>query len=156
VLGRGADRKIAVRDAIAHIQYLAARARLLVTARVRRRLAISPLATLLPQADGAAGMANDTAGRNYVPQPTPVRALQFIAAGQPIATRILDDPRLEWRRFALDGFESYQTPGGHHSMLLEPNVQNLAAQLQHALSLSSVAVDASVGSDVQRALGAAV
>jgi oxalate---CoA ligase len=149
VVGPGADRKAAARDAIAHIHYLAARARLLVTARLRRRLAISPLATVLPQVN-AAGIANDTAGRNYVPQPTPLRALQFIAAGQPIDTRILDDPRLEWRRFALGGFESHPTPGGHHSMLLEPNVQNLAAQLQHALSCSSVAVDA------KRALGAAV
>jgi thioesterase domain-containing protein len=119
-------------------------------------LAIGPLATVLPQADADAGIANDTAGRNYVPQPAPVRALQFIAAGQPIDTRILDDPRLEWRRFALGGFESYQTPGGHLSMLLEPNVQHLAAQLQHALSGSSVAVDASIEVDAQRAVGAAV
>jgi oxalate---CoA ligase len=137
VLTRGAGPKVTARDAIAHILYLAARARLLAAARWRRRLATSPLVTVVPQVD-AAGIANDTAGRNYVPQPAPVRALQFTAAGQPIDTRVLDDPRLEWRRFALDGFESYQTPGGHHSMLLEPNVQNLAAQLQRALSRSPV------------------
>jgi oxalate---CoA ligase len=136
VLTGSASREIAVRDVMAHIRYLAARARLLAIARWRRRLAASPLATVVPQAD-AAGIANDTAGRNYVPQPVPVRALQFIASGQPIDTRILDDPRLEWRRFALRGFESHETPGGHHSMLLEPNVQNLAAQLQHALSRSA-------------------
>ncbi len=91
VLARSAGRKITVRDAIAHIRYLVARARLLGAARWRRRLAVSPLATVLPQLD-AAGIANDTAGRNYVPRPAPVRVLQFIAAGQPIDTRILDDP----------------------------------------------------------------
>jgi len=117
---------------MAHIRYLAERARLLAAARWRRRLAIGTLANVLPQVV-AAGVANETAGRNYLPRPTSVHALQFLAAGQPMNARILDDPRLEWRRFALGGFDSYQTPGTHLSMLLEPNVQHLAAQLQRAL-----------------------
>jgi Thioesterase domain/Phosphopantetheine attachment site len=75
VLARSAGRKITVRDAIAHIRYLVARARLLAAARWRRRLAVSPLATVLPQLD-AAGIANDTVGRNYVPRPAPVRVLR--------------------------------------------------------------------------------
>ncbi|HEV8038765.1 MAG TPA: AMP-binding protein [Bryobacteraceae bacterium] len=135
-LTRRAGHQVTVRDVAAHIGYLAARTRFSASARWRFRLAASPLASVFPQSGGAE-IANETAGRNYAPQPTAVRAVQFLAAAQPVGTRLLDDPRMEWRRFALLGFESHQTPGDHLSMLAEPNVQNLAAQLQQVLSRSS-------------------
>jgi acyl-CoA synthetase (AMP-forming)/AMP-acid ligase II/thioesterase domain-containing protein len=144
-LTRRAGHQVTARDVAAHFGYLAARARLLASARWRFRLAASPLASVFPQS-GSAEIANETAGRNYAPQPTPVRAVQFIAAAQPIGTRLLDDPRMEWRRFALRGFESHQTPGDHLSMLAEPNVQNLAAQLQRELSRSAAPCDVQIAS----------
>ena len=119
-------RRVTAREAVEHVRYLATRARLLSAARWRRRVAVSPNVIGM-------GVANETAGRNYSPQPVTVRVLQFIASDQHIGTRILDDPRLEWRRFALSGFESHATPGDHLSILFEPNVQSLAAQLGRAL-----------------------
>jgi len=72
--------------------------------------------------------------------------VQFLAAAQPIGTRLLDDPRMEWRRFALRGFEAHPTPGDHLSMVAEPNVQSLAAQLQHVLSRSTTPCDVRIAS----------
>ena len=144
-LTRRAGHQVTARDVAAHFGYLAARARLLASARWRFRLAASPLASVFPQS-GSAEMANETAGRNYAPQPTAVRAVQFLAAAQPIGTRLLDDPRMEWRRFALRGFEAHPTPGDHLSMLAEPNVQSLAAQLQHVLSRSTTPCDVRIAS----------
>ena len=131
---------VSVRQAMQHVRYLFARARLIGGARWRRRLATSPLATVLPQVTSEAG-ANETAGRTYAPQPSPLRVLQFIAAGQALDAKILADPRLEWRRFALNGFEVREVPGDHVSMFAEPNVQELAAQLRAALSSGGASPD---------------
>lgn len=40
------------------------------------------------------------------------------------------DPLLGWGKQATDGVEAYDIPGGHSSMLQEPNVQTMAEKLQ--------------------------
>jgi thioesterase domain-containing protein len=44
-------------------------------------------------------------------------------------TRVLADPRLGWRDFALGGLDVLRVAGGHETMLAEPHVQDLARQL---------------------------
>jgi thioesterase domain-containing protein len=127
------------RQALAHVRYLVVRARLVGGARWRRRLVASSVAAVLPVPLTNTG-ANETAGRVYVPQPTPVRAVQFVAADEPTETKILADPRLKWKQFALAGFEVRRTPGDHLSMFAEPHVQTLAAELRAELSRNGSAV----------------
>jgi thioesterase domain-containing protein len=43
------------------------------------------------------------------------------------------DPLLGWGRRATHGVRIYDVPGGHSSMLQEPNVQALAAYLQNQI-----------------------
>ena len=43
------------------------------------------------------------------------------------------DPLLGWGRRATHGVRTYDVPGGHSSMLQEPNVQSLAAYLQNQI-----------------------
>jgi thioesterase domain-containing protein len=43
------------------------------------------------------------------------------------------DPLLGWGRRATQGVRTYDVPGGHSSMLQEPNVQTLAAHLQEQI-----------------------
>jgi hypothetical protein len=40
---------------------------------------------------------------------------------------------LGWGRRATQGVRTYDVPGGHSSMLQEPNVQTLAARLQEQI-----------------------
>jgi acyl-CoA synthetase (AMP-forming)/AMP-acid ligase II/thioesterase domain-containing protein len=126
-------RSVLAREAVEHVRHVATRVRLMSSARWRRRLATSPLAAALP-AIGSSVSYNETAGRNYIPQPAALHVVQFIADDQRIDAKILDDPRLEWRRFASAGFEVRHAPGDHQSMFAEPHVEKLAEQLRALLS----------------------
>ncbi len=44
-----------------------------------------------------------------------------------------DDPLLGWGKRATQGVRVFDVPGGHSSMLQEPNVQMLAEQMQAAI-----------------------
>jgi hypothetical protein len=46
------------------------------------------------------------------------------------------DPLLGWGRRAIHGVRTYDVPGGHSSMLQEPNVQALATYLQNQIDES--------------------
>jgi oxalate---CoA ligase len=136
IVTRDPESKPSSRQILEHVQFLLARAQLVLGARWRRRLEVMSVAfrpLMAPEASG-----NEIAGRNYRPHPVPVRAVQFIAVDQAVDTKVLDDPRLEWRRFALRGFTSYQVPGDHFSMFAEPNVRHLVGHLQVLISPGEV------------------
>lgn len=46
---------------------------------------------------------------------------------------VTDFKHLGWKKYALKGVKIYEVPGNHKTMLLEPNSQNFAKALQHAL-----------------------
>src|SRR5262249_43410277 len=67
------------------------------------------------------------------------RATSGEAGDQPFADRF-DDPDLGWSSRATDGVQVLDVPGGHYSMLQEPNVAVLAAQMTHYIEMK-LAVD---------------
>ena len=60
------------------------------------------------------------------------RATQGTGADEPYIDRY-DDPLFGWERRASRGVVAYDVPGGHSSMLQEPNVRVLARQMQDYL-----------------------
>ena len=74
-------------------------------------------------------VANEVAGRIYAPGPFPGKVVAFLAGDVQHGTRVLADPRLGWRDFALGGLDVLRVAGGHDTMLAEPQVQDLARQL---------------------------
>ena len=57
------------------------------------------------------------------------RATSGMGADEPYLERY-DDPLLGWGRRTTQGVRTYDVPGGHSSMLQEPNVGVLAQQMQ--------------------------
>ena len=74
-------------------------------------------------------LANEVAGRIYAPGPFQGKVVAFLAGDVQHGTRVLADPRLGWRDFALGGLDVVRVAGGHDTMLAEPHVQDLACQL---------------------------
>jgi thioesterase domain-containing protein len=72
---------------------------------------------------------------SYVPRPFGGKVINFIAAEEPVSTRVLEDAKLGWRDFARAGFRSHQVPGGHHSMFSEQHVAQLADLLCGMLAM---------------------
>jgi thioesterase domain-containing protein len=70
----------------------------------------------------------------YVPGPFPGKVFHYLADDEPISTRVLDDPRLGWRDFALGGYEVRRVRGGHFSMFTEENAPELATRLRELLA----------------------
>lgn len=100
--------------------------------------------------------ANAMAAAFYQPQalPAPVRTVLFKAgkddpdlkANRQTGLDLKDDlgladqaeqEALGWNRFSLSPVEVVQVPGTHLTMLIEPNVQELAARIRHAVELVS-------------------
>jgi len=76
----------------------------------------------------------EVAGRLYAPRPFPGKAVAFLAGDERHSTRVLDDARLGWRDFTLDGLDVRSARGMHDSMFAEPHVQHLACQLAALLA----------------------
>lgn len=70
---------------------------------------------------------------SYVPRPFGGSVVNFMAAGKPVSTRVLEDARLGWRDFARGGFESHRVPGSHDSMFSEEHVEQMADLLRGIL-----------------------
>lgn len=69
----------------------------------------------------------------YTPCEFSAPLVQFLAADEPVSTRILDDPRLGWREFAKNGLELRTVPGDHNSMFSIEHAPGLAAELERFL-----------------------
>ncbi len=80
------------------------------------------------------------AARLYHPQPIAAHLVQFIAQDQTVRTRLLQDPRLAWRRLTRATFQVCRVPGGHITWLHEPHVRHTAARLTEALASITPAV----------------
>jgi amino acid adenylation domain-containing protein len=70
--------------------------------------------------------------RAYTPQPYPGRVALFRARVRPLFGP--HQPDLSWRELARGGVEVHVAPGNHLTMLREPGVRALAANLSAALS----------------------
>ena len=75
--------------------------------------------------------ANLRAFQEYTPKPYPGRITLLRARARPLFHSHEAD--LGWGKFALGGVEIKTVPGNHDSILREPLVQTLAAQLKSAL-----------------------
>jgi hypothetical protein len=70
----------------------------------------------------------------YAPSEFSRPIIQFLAADQPVSTRVLDDPRLGWREFAAGGFEVRKVAGDHNSILSDEGLaRRLADDIRDAL-----------------------
>ncbi len=70
--------------------------------------------------------------RDYVPQPYPGRVTLFRTRVHPFFCSY--DPAFGWTELARDGVTVKIIPGGHESILEEPNVQVLARELTACLA----------------------
>ncbi len=76
----------------------------------------------------------------YAPRDFPAPMVQFIAADEPVSTRVLDDPRYGWREFARGGLELRTARGDHNSMFGAVEAPALAAQLAAVLERAASCV----------------
>jgi thioesterase domain-containing protein len=77
--------------------------------------------------------ANLEATGKYRPQVYPGRVTYFRASEEPVDGKWYIDPQLGWSRLVTGGWEIYDVPGEHKSMLLEPYVQTLVEKLRPCL-----------------------
>jgi thioesterase domain-containing protein len=70
----------------------------------------------------------------YEPQPYPRKLTVFRAEHASEYVHLGDPgPHLGWAPLALGGISVHVVPGGHHSLILEPHVQVIAAQFEACL-----------------------
>src|SRR5205085_9460121 len=76
-------------------------------------------------------LAHRQAGLSYTPQPYAGPATPFAAA----AARRSDEPVPTggWEQFVTGKLQTRTVPGDHRSMMSEPNIEGLAAQLRHSI-----------------------
>jgi thioesterase domain-containing protein len=93
-----------------------------------------------------AGRTNLRAGQHYRPEPYPNRITLFRSTearsdeeGED-QFKIYDDPALGWNEFSSQPIEIHQIPGSHFTLLMEPNVEVLAARLKSCLTSSGESV----------------
>jgi len=88
----------------------------------------------VPPSLAASGTIEDIhvfARANYTPRSYPGRVTLFRASIRPKSERF--DHEMGWGKLARDGVEVHEVPGDHHTMIVEPNVQVLAASLSACL-----------------------
>jgi len=64
--------------------------------------------------------------RRYVPGPYPGRIAHILAIDQIVSTRVMEDPRLGWRRLLRGNLDECGVRGDHNSIFEEQNAANLA------------------------------
>jgi len=77
--------------------------------------------------------ANLQATKKYRPQVYSGRVTYFRASEEPVDGKWYIDPQLGWSRLVTGGWETYDVPGEHKSILLEPYVQTLVEKLRPCL-----------------------
>ncbi|MDZ8055524.1 MAG: AMP-binding protein [Aulosira sp. ZfuVER01] len=76
-------------------------------------------------------LANNKAGKSYVPSIYPGQVTLFRASQQNVGLDV--DLKLGWGKLAAGGVELHHVPGAHASLIQEPNVQVLAEKFQVCL-----------------------
>jgi thioesterase domain-containing protein len=74
-------------------------------------------------------VANRKAARNYAPQQYPGEITLFRSSER----LNLSDPTMGWGKLAGGGVNTYEVPGQHEYLVLQPHVQALAQQLKRCL-----------------------
>jgi aspartate racemase len=92
----------------------------------------APLRMGVPQSLKDVKAACRLAAFGYVPQPYPGRVTVFQASDRALRG-VDDDPQAGWGEWARGGVEIHNVPGTHMSMMTEPNVRQLAAEVQECL-----------------------
>jgi thioesterase domain-containing protein len=113
--------------------------------RFRRRGAEPTTANVRPSGPDA-DAANRAAAAIFRPRPYGGRVIQFVAADEWMTDLTLDS-RLGWREVAAS-FEARKVAGRHESLLAEPSVRELAAQV-------AVLIDQAAAARREQAAGAA-
>jgi surfactin family lipopeptide synthetase A len=85
----------------------------------------------LPQALKNVRRGIQQAGFRYITQPYDGRVVLFRAKEKSL--RGVDDPYAGWKELALGGLEVHEIPGGHVSILAEPQVQVLVKYLKNCI-----------------------
>jgi amino acid adenylation domain-containing protein len=85
-----------------------------------------------PPVTGTTSMVQTVASK-YVPKPIDAALAQFMAEDSLVSSRVLEDPRLAWRKLCRGHFQVYRVPGDHVTWLQEGNAQKAAARLTEAL-----------------------
>lgn len=114
---------------IRHLAYLARRKAIAKLVRRGNRAALAQAAAAILSDPVAVGRPC-----SYEPKRIHVPVVQYLALDVEVSGEVLEDARLGWRDFALAGFTTRRVPGGHDSLLVEPNVSRLAAGLRDALN----------------------
>ena len=115
-----ASGRVGVRELSGHVRFLLE----------RKRRQASPV----PAAIDSIPQRNEAISRRYRPAATGVRVINFIAAEHVVQARVLEDPRLAWKRYATAGFETRSLPAGHHTILLHPHAGEIARELASLLT----------------------
>ena len=71
--------------------------------------------------------------RTYAPRPFQGRLANAVAGGSQVSSRVLEDPRLGWRDFALGPFHQCSVAGRHDSIFDHENVPDLARFIRSVL-----------------------
>jgi thioesterase domain-containing protein len=88
----------------------------------------------LPRALKEVRRGINQAGMRYVIRPYPGRVTLFRATEKSL--RGMRDPYAGWKELAVGGLDIYEIPGGHVSILAEPQVSVLARYLEACLDQS--------------------
>ncbi|WP_256973551.1 thioesterase domain-containing protein, partial [Nostoc sp. T09] len=83
-------------------------------------------------------LANNQAGKSYVPSIYPGQVTLFRASQQNVGLDV--DLELGWGKLAAGGVELHHVPGAHASLIQEPNVQVIAEKFQACLDKAQVDV----------------
>jgi thioesterase domain-containing protein len=92
----------------------------------------------LPRALKDVRAAINQAGMQYAIRPYPGAASLFCASEKSL--RGGRDPYSGWKKLAAGGLEVYEIPGGHVSILAEPQVRVLAQHLQSCIDRAQAAM----------------
>ncbi|MDZ7959605.1 MAG: AMP-binding protein [Aulosira sp. DedQUE10] len=84
-------------------------------------------------------LANNKAGKSYVPSIYPSQVTLFRASQQNVGLDV--DPELGWGKLAAGGVELHHVPGSHASLIQEPNVQVLAKKFQACLDQAQFKIE---------------
>lgn len=76
--------------------------------------------------DSVAATPAGTVLQTYVPRPFSGRVANFLASGNQVSTRALEDPRLGWRDFVRGPLHEYRVAGQHNSIFAEQNALELS------------------------------
>jgi amino acid adenylation domain-containing protein len=120
------SRALSVRngDLADHIRFLGKISLGWVNRAALRAVSAAGASALIPPSHGIGPLMRRSI-YSYRPQRFDFPIVQFLAADEPITTRVLEDPRLEWNRLCAD-LRVFPIPGDHSTLLSGAGAQSMA------------------------------